>query len=77
MEQLAFKNAPNLHSGRLGVIGDFKTWLENIPVTKSYKFTYNYICRLRLEQSAWKSAPDLRFGPVGLVEGFFLLYVHK
>ena len=37
MEQLALKSAPDLRLGRLRVIGDFKTWLENVFEAKSCK----------------------------------------
>ena len=37
LEQLALKIAPDSRSGRLGVIRNFKTWLENVSVAKSYQ----------------------------------------
>ena len=65
MEQLTFKNAPDLHSGRLGVIEDFKTWLENVFEAKNYRILVQKSKRL-----TFKNAPDSHSGRLEVIEDF-------
>ena len=63
------QNAPDLHSGRLGVIGDFKTWLENIPVAKLYKYMSNQI-KIGAKDCHRKLLQICVLDPLGVIEDF-------